>query len=291
MTSLPDRRVLSRAGSGRPRVVPLTAALLLHGAAAAVALTYAAPAPLPVPEPVIVAWVTMETPEPADAVSSAAPSPEPMSSEAPPPDPVSPEAVAEPVSAPEPVPEPVEVALPDRVDLAAVAPASEPLPVAIEPAPVPAPPLPSPPPPRPAFKTPVERPRPAAPPVDPAPAPTVTAIEPSDRSVSVAVVPAAPPRAAAPKVDADYVSRLLGWLERHKEYPRAARLRRVEGTAVLRLLILADGQIAAVQVATSSGHAVLDASSLDMIRRAAPVPRPDGGPVELMIPIVFALGG
>jgi protein TonB len=66
-------------------------------------------------------------------------------------------------------------------------------------------------------------------------------------------------------------------------------LRRVQGQAIVRLSISADGRIGSATVATSSGHSLLDDASLDTIRRAAPLPAPEGGPVELLVPIVFAL--
>jgi protein TonB len=142
-------------------------------------------------------------------------------------------------------------------------------------APLPAPPLR-----RPARAVPA--PAPMARPAAPTQAPAVAEAQ------AVAVVPTPP--VAPSRAETDYVGALLGWLERYKEYPRQARLRRIEGTAIVRLAILADGRLGALSLAHSSGHAVLDEASLEMVRRAAPLPRPPGGAVDLDVPVVFAQG-
>ena len=67
-------------------------------------------------------------------------------------------------------------------------------------------------------------------------------------------------------------------------------MRGFEGRVVLDLSIAADGRIDSARVATSSGHAILDDAALDMVRRAAPVPKPQDGAVRLLVPVVFALG-
>jgi protein TonB len=54
-----------------------------------------------------------------------------------------------------------------------------------------------------------------------------------------------------------------------------------------------DGTVASYRIERSSGHEDLDASVLEMIRRAAPLPRPPpelpGDPVELVVPVRFSL--
>jgi protein TonB len=180
----------------------------------------------------------------------------------------SPESAAD--AQPEAAPEAVQ--LPEPV-LQAEPPPPEP--VAGRPAP-----LPPPPPRRPALPPAKAEPRPAAAPELP------SAAAPSEPVV--AVVP--PPPAVIRRPEADYVGTLLGWLERYKDYPRAARLRRIEGTAVVRLAILADGRVGSLSLARGSGHPVLDDAAIEMVRRAAPLPRPPAGPIDLDVPIVFAQG-
>lgn len=51
------------------------------------------------------------------------------------------------------------------------------------------------------------------------------------------------------------------------EYPVKARLRGWEGTVTLRFEMLADGTIGAIQVAKSSGHAILDTAARDALKQ------------------------
>ncbi|MDX5334250.1 MAG: hypothetical protein LPK58_09395, partial [Gammaproteobacteria bacterium] len=97
---------------------------------------------------------------------------------------------------------------------------------ATEPAPEPAPepePRPVPAEPAPAAK-PVPTPAPAAakPPVD-----TSQALQPP------AIHAGQSAGGGMPGAEADYLATLRAWLERHRQYPRQARLRRLEGTALL----------------------------------------------------------
>jgi protein TonB len=70
----------------------------------------------------------------------------------------------------------------------------------------------------------------------------------------------------------DYLARLRAWLERHKEYPRRARLRRLEGVVTLRLVLKASGAVADVALVKGSGHDTLDEAGLGMVARARPLP-------------------
>ena len=69
-----------------------------------------------------------------------------------------------------------------------------------------------------------------------------------------------------------YAGQLLSWLERHKEYPRLARMRRAEGTAQLYFLVDDDGQVLEYRIRRSSGNKMLDQAVLDMLARAQPLP-------------------
>ena len=249
----------------------LAAATALHAGVAAVVLALA-PALLPMPEPIEIEIVSLPAAPPQD--SSAA---------------------TETAEAERPDPAPADIApaesRADRViesssPVAELAP-SEPVPQPIAEKPsLPPPPHPPPPRPKPQQTSPTATAQPPVPSTS-APEPSVSGTATPQATITDAV--AAPPVNTAPQTDSAYVGRLLAWLERFKEYPRAARLRRMEGQVVVRLSILADGRVAAATVATSSGHSVLDSAALDTVRRANPLPAPDGGPVELLVPIVFEL--
>lgn len=91
----------------------------------------------------------------------------------------------------------------------------------------------------------------------------------------------------------DYFSLLRAWLERHKEYPRNARLKRQEGTVTVRFTVRPSGQLQSYAIEQGSGFALLDREALDMLRRAAPLPAVpealwrDG--LELVLPVSFYL--
>lgn len=92
---------------------------------------------------------------------------------------------------------------------------------------------------------------------------------------------------------ADYISRLRALLARHKNYPRRARMRRREGTAMLRLSIERDGRVSDYGIVESSGHRSLDAEVRAMVERSQPLPGipPEVGRerLTLIIPVRFSL--
>jgi periplasmic protein TonB len=91
----------------------------------------------------------------------------------------------------------------------------------------------------------------------------------------------------------NYFALLQAWLERHKEYPAAARQRRNEGTAVLTFTISRDGNVSEAHVVKSSGSSLLDREVMSMIRRANPLPPfPDDfteKQITLSVPVLFQL--
>ena len=97
----------------------------------------------------------------------------------------------------------------------------------------------------------------------------------------------------SPGDKADYLARVRGWLERHKRYPRRARLLRQEGTAILYLVMDRDGRLREYKVRRSTGHELLDQAVVTMIERAQPLPRmPDSmtrSALELVVPVEFVL--
>lgn len=232
----------------------------VHAGAVAGMLAWTANSAPPAPPP---AAVVIEL---APLVQAPEPPPEPPPEEMPPePEPPPPE--------PEPEPPPPE---------------PEPEPVIEEPPPVVEPPVPLPP--KKVERKPPPPPKPVAakppPPVAPPPPPVQ-----------------APPaqQAAAPRIDKAVVSRpnavptwqgtLLAHLERHKRYPRAAQARRQEGVVKVAFTLDRRGNVLAAALRDTSGHRLLDAEALEMLRRAAPLPPPppevDGDTVELVVPVQF----
>lgn len=102
-----------------------------------------------------------------------------------------------------------------------------------------------------------------------------------------------PSPAAAPPAASRYGAILLAWLERYRDYPRAARLRRQEGEVLLRLTIDRTGRLLGAEIARPSGFDLLDQAALETVRRATPMPAiPADEPGErliLLVPVLFAL--
>jgi len=96
-----------------------------------------------------------------------------------------------------------------------------------------------------------------------------------------------------PGTSADYMAHLLAWLQKHKEYPREARFRHQEGTAMLYFEMDRSGQVMLSRLHRSSGHALLDREVLALIARAAPLPPPPadipGERVPFVVPIQFSI--
>jgi protein TonB len=71
-------------------------------------------------------------------------------------------------------------------------------------------------------------------------------------------------------------------------YPRAARLRGAEGTALLRVRIAPDGDVVELRVERSSGHADLDRAALRAVARWR-FQRAGGESTWVLIPVEFRL--
>ncbi|MGU3492855.1 energy transducer TonB [Xanthobacteraceae bacterium A53D] len=118
-------------------------------------------------------------------------------------------------------------------------------------------------------------------------APATTAPQPIEarRANTNAAPSAGMSSAVAP---ATWRNRLVAHLNRHKRYPPGAG----RGTATIAFTIGADGQVRSVRLARSSGDAALDRESLELARRASPVPVPppnlvSDAPLLLAVPIRF----
>ncbi len=96
-----------------------------------------------------------------------------------------------------------------------------------------------------------------------------------------------------PGATADFSALIQAWLEKHKKYPRRARTRRQQGTAILSFVIDRQGNVLDYRITKSSGHRLLDSEVADMIERANPVPTMPaemrGDQMELVVPVAFFL--
>jgi len=75
-------------------------------------------------------------------------------------------------------------------------------------------------------------------------------------------------------------------------YPSFARLRRQEGVVVVRVMVLADGAVGALQLEKTSGYPLLDEAALKAVRNWAFAPGRRGGiplAMEVQVPVRFAL--
>lgn len=144
----------------------------------------------------------------------------------------------------------------------------------------PAPPSPAPPPIE-AIQ-PVAKPQPVTAPAEPVATVSASAVpieeippvlQPVVASVTPSIVRQLQPQ-TGPAAKSDY-----GWLgealrnklEQLKRYPRLAKRNGWEGTVVLRAIIQADGRLAEMAIAESSGYGVLDRDAQDILRRACPL--------------------
>lgn len=91
----------------------------------------------------------------------------------------------------------------------------------------------------------------------------------------------------------EYLQQVRQLLDRHKHYPALARRQHLEGVAVLRFTIFADGRIENPQLKRSSGHTLLDEEAQETVRRVRSFPPfPPGIGRERLtieIPLAFRL--
>lgn len=147
----------------------------------------------------------------------------------------------------------------------------------------------------------VRRPQPPPPPQPPKEQPKVETppqpvYQPPQQQVAAAPpapVNSAPRVAVNPDAEANYYAQLLAWLEKNKEYPRRAQLRRMEGVTHLRFVIDEHGRVMSHKIERSSGHETLDDAVERMIARASPLPPipPALGKssLDVVVPVQFFL--
>lgn len=85
-------------------------------------------------------------------------------------------------------------------------------------------------------------------------------------------------------------SQLIGWINRHKRYPSAARSRRAVGTANVTFVVSASGKVISVRLTRSSGDADLDRAALSILQGATvPAPPPEKVGTAVVAPLMFTL--
>ncbi|ROM68897.1 energy transducer TonB [Pseudomonas brassicacearum] len=183
------------------------------------------------------------------------------------------------VTPPQP-PEPVE-----ELPLPKLAEAAKPeisIPKPVKPKPKPQPPKPKPveKKPEPPKETPSEQ-KPSDTP--PTPAPTEKSAQPA---------PGPSPAQSAAK--ANWQGTLLAHLGKYKKYPPRAQQMNKEGMNRLRFVVDAEGNVLSYELVGSSGTDSLDRATLEMIRKAQPLPKPPAelltnGTIELTAPFVYSI--
>ena len=122
------------------------------------------------------------------------------------------------------------------------------------------------------------------------------ALAPPDVQAKTAERYAAPQTTAGQRSDAQatWQGLLLGHLEQHRRYPRTAERLRQQGVAYVRFAVDRRGNASNIRLGQSSGHPLLDAETVETVRRGSPLPPPPaevgGDPVEVMVPVAFFIG-
>lgn len=91
----------------------------------------------------------------------------------------------------------------------------------------------------------------------------------------------------------DYYALVSAHLNRKKRYPTEAKKARQQGVVTVRFTVHSDGSVSGGSIKSSSGHALLDQATLDLLQRVAPLPRfPKSmtkDSVTLALPIDYSL--
>ena len=90
-------------------------------------------------------------------------------------------------------------------------------------------------------------------------------------------------------VPAQWQGAVVRLIASHQNYPRSAQLRGEQGTTKLRIALNPDGKIGQVDLAVSSGSAILDREAQATVASIGKFPPPPAGVTSLMVPIVWRL--
>lgn len=93
----------------------------------------------------------------------------------------------------------------------------------------------------------------------------------------------------AGETNAPFLALVRRRVEGNVEYPRKARMMRIEGRSVVQFVVASDGALTDLRIYEGSGDALLDNAALSAIRRAQPEWGAPGRVVRLRFPIEFRL--
>jgi TonB family protein len=126
-------------------------------------------------------------------------------------------------------------------------------------------------------------------PAPPAPVVQAPIVQTPPPVIGKAVEP--PPISAADRKE--FAAKLFGHLNRYKRYPASARMKRQEGVVSLRFTMNRDGHVLSFEIAKSSGSDALDKETLELIKRAEPLPAIPAAfgrdTLDLVVPVEFFL--
>lgn len=118
--------------------------------------------------------------------------------------------------------------------------------------------------------------------------------QPTQAPTEKSAQPAPGPSPAQMAAKANWQNTLLAHLGKYKKYPASAQARGKEGLNRLRFVVDAEGNVLSFELVGRSGNADLDRATLEMIRRAQPLPKPpadmlNNGSIEIVAPFVYSL--
>ncbi|MER8658228.1 TonB family protein [Mesorhizobium sp. M0847] len=152
---------------------------------------------------------------------------------------------------------------------------------------------------KPVEAKPIEKAKKAAEKPKPKPKEKKEKAAPGKAVVTASVDQKAAAKASAPKASqsrgssvsaSKWNSQLIGWINRHKRYPSAARSRRAVGTANVTFVVSASGKVTSVRLTRSSGDADLDRAALSILQGATvPAPPPEKAGTSVVAPLMFTL--
>ena len=114
------------------------------------------------------------------------------------------------------------------------------------------------------------------------------AVQPADSVASEALdaEPTAPSPAKPQRLAGAQLRQAQAALSRHLYYPPEAIAKGLEGEVLLLLTLSTSGQLTGIEIARSSGHALLDQAALDAAGRISGLP---GSKRQLLFPVSFRL--
>ncbi len=89
--------------------------------------------------------------------------------------------------------------------------------------------------------------------------------------------------------DAGWQKQVVSMVVNAQTYPRAAQMRKEQGTAKVRVKVGPSGTVESVELAQSSGSDILDKEAQKMMEKIGSFPAPPSGATTLVVPITWVL--